>query len=126
MLTEVYRGYSRNGLIFSAPTGRDAVHLADPETFQPTTDQSMRDHIREACVHSRGHDFLSAYFLKWQEKLCNNVLHNGFRESPTGLSVTDHHWTHTWGGRMVDPWNILSNPRTFDVRHMKTKKRDSS
>ena len=31
MLTEIYKGYSRNGLIYSAPAGLDQVDLADPE-----------------------------------------------------------------------------------------------
>ena len=42
MLTEIYKGYSRNGLIFSAPSGDAMVHLAEPDVFQPNTDQSMQ------------------------------------------------------------------------------------
>ena len=125
MLTEIYRGYSRPGLIFSAPEGADRVYLADPDVFQPTTDQSMRDNIREACLHSEGRTFLSATYLEWQQRLCTRIRQSGFHESPTDLSITDHHWTHTWGGRRADPWGIADNPRTFDVRTMARSKKGS-
>ena len=75
--------------------------------------------MQQVCQHSAGHDFLSGTYLKWQEKLCTNIRKNGFRGGPTEDSISVHHWTHTWAGKRADPWNILNNPATFDVRSLK-------
>lgn len=118
MLTEIYKGYIRGGL-FSTP---DPIYLADPDEFQPTTDPSMRDHMREACIHSEGKSFPSQKFIDRQKELCTNIMTKGFRDKPGPESYTDHHWTHTWAGRRNDPYGIMNSDASFDVTSLSENK----
>ena len=52
--TEEYKYFIRDGLIFpsESKTG-NSLTLGEADDFQPTTDPSMRDHMRDACIHSQ-------------------------------------------------------------------------
>ena len=118
MLTEIYRGYTRGGVFSSGP--EEPLYLASAEEFQPTTDESMRDHMRDACIHSKGHTFLSSKYLERQKQLCDHILNQGFRNGPASESYTNHHWTHTWAGRRNDPWGILNSHDSYNVNKLKS------
>ena len=117
MLTAEYRHFTQAGLLLDSEASYDKILLAAPEIFQPTTDPSMRDHMREACVHSQGHTFMGdSKYLKHQQDLCANILQSGFRESAAENSITDHHWTHSWAGERNDPYNIIGTNNYVDVK----------
>ena len=120
MLTNVYNQYLEE-LPGITKDERTIVHLADPEVFQPTIDESMVDRIREMCTDARKRYnwFQSSEQSQREIRLCGNLFSNKFHNGPTSRSITDHHWTHTWAGRINDPWGILNSNRVFNIKDLK-------
>ena len=118
MLTEVYHRYNRRGLLLSSESGTNPVHLAPPSDFQPTVDDSMLDSMREMCLHSNGHLFLSENFYNRQQELCSRLNSVSFQNKPPKDGYTNHHWTHTWAGRRHDPWAVKNSRRFFQVESL--------
>ena len=116
MLTEEYRHFTKDGMFFASDSNTHELYLAEPDMFHPTTDPSMRDHMRNVCINSEGHTFLSQRYLDRQKELCASILQDGFREEPMSGSVTNHHWTHSWAGLRNDPYNIIGTNVYTDVR----------
>ena len=115
MLSDEYSKFNQ------AETNRELIWLASADTFQPTTDSSMRDFMRSCCIKGSKHymsdQHKSASFLATQARLCEKVLRQGFREKATSdLSYTDHHWTHSWVGVINDPYNIIGTNKYIDVQ----------
>ena len=114
MLTAEYHKFMRS------KTNRHMLTLASADTFQPTTDSSMRDYMRNICVRnlkeSANKVQKSSGSSRTEARLCNRILRQGFRDKPTNVSFTDHHWTHSWVGVVNDPYNIIGTNKYVDVR----------
>lgn len=123
MLTQEYRHFTSNGLLFSSEASYNSLYLAPADEFQPTTDPSMRDHMRQACINSEGHSFLNdRKFMERQQQLCANILRNGFRDDATVECFTNHHWTHSWAGVRNDPYNIIGTDVYINVKSLVDKR----
>ena len=104
---------------------RDTPHLADPEVFEPTIDNSMVDRIREICMRKSSSYLLFNFFSSGKEemnnKLCSHLMGFDFNNSPKDVSYTNHHWTHTWATKLHDPWGVKNWRVFFNIEDLRPK-----
>ncbi len=102
-------------------------HLAEPEVFLPTMDNSMVDRIRETCMGKSPGTSFSDYWpfshdTEMRTKLCRHIMGFQFNNSPKEASFTDHHWTHTWATKLHDPWGIKNWRVFFNIEELNPNK----
>ena len=116
MLTAVYRGYTSSS-VFSPSDDDMHIHLAEPDLFQPTIDDSMVDEMRKRCMEGRSRYSLFGDQSKIERQLCPNIFGYTFNGKPKETSYTNHHWTHTWSGKRNDPWGVFNKAgKTFSLK----------
>ncbi len=113
MLTDMYRKYNTKGTFWGE---EHPVTLAEADEFQPSFDNSMVDKMRQMCINSQGKEFPSDEFGRKQTELCRAVIGYDFKSSPADSSFTNHHWTHSWAGKINDPWGVHNARHVFDVQ----------
>ena len=122
MLTNVYFGYHR-GWFLGLGKPNEKVILAEAIDFQPNPDDSMVDSMREMCRNADGQVFPSETFALRQKTLCDRLISHSFGRRADPLAYSDHHWTHTWAGKLHDPWGLHETRMRFSIHElMKTGK----
>jgi len=91
------------------------LSLASSELFLPTIDESMVDIIKRTCMSGTVDYFMSTSELDVRKELCNNIMSNTFHNNPWKVSLTNHHWTHTWATKVHDPWAVKNAREFFDI-----------
>lgn len=122
MLTKAYLDYyhEEGVLPFSAHAPVEhKVRLGNPDEFQPNPDNSMVDEMRRRCkLYER--DDVGARSKKHANgpkpgELCNKLMSYDFGRKVNPSAYTDHHWIHTWAGKLHDPWGLSNMRRRFSV-----------
>ncbi len=116
MLTQAFKSYRQE--TSSQSHQRDTVELIDDRIFQPTIDDSMLRHIIDKCHRPIEKRFPSSSYKTRHAALCSRLLSFHYANIPSTESITNHHWTHLWGGRRYDPWGVFNTDIGFDIREL--------
>lgn len=118
MLTQALKSFRNSNSHQQSVSKHDSVRLIDDRIFQPTIDDSMLRHIVEKCRRPIEKRFPSAAYRAQHATLCSKLLSFQYANIPGADSITNHHWTHLWGGRRYDPWGAFNTDIGFDIRQL--------